>query len=174
MQPSPVRDLIVGLFVALGLAAIAYLSIQVGGVTYAGRGGLKLHATFDQIGGLKARAPVAVAGVIVGQVRDIGLDDRLRARVTLEVEKDLALPVDSSAAIHTQGLLGDQYVALEPGGEDTMLKDGDEIEFTESALSVERLIGKFVHDSGIQNGSEKAGSEKAEPGKAEPEPAEME
>ena len=87
MQPSPVRDLIVGLFVAVGLAAIAYLSIQVGGVSYAGRGGLVLHATFDQIGGLKPRAPVSVAGVTVGQVREIGLDDSLRARVTLEVDE---------------------------------------------------------------------------------------
>ena len=151
MQPSPIRDLIVGLFVALGLATIAYLSIQVGGVSYAGRGGLELHATFDQIGGLKPRAPVAVAGVTVGQVRDITLDERLRARVTLEVEKNLELPTDSSAAIQTQGLLGDQFVALEPGGEEDLLKNGDEIEFTESAMSVERLIGKFVQDSGIDN-----------------------
>jgi len=157
MQPSPVRDLIVGLFVALGLAAIAYLSIQVGGVGYAGRGGLKLVAEFDQIGGLKPRAPVSVAGVTVGQVRKIELDDQLRARVTLEVDKSLALPTDSSAAIHTEGLLGDQYVALEPGGADDLLKDGDEIEFTESALSVERLIGKFVHNSGIEPDAEKTG-----------------
>jgi phospholipid/cholesterol/gamma-HCH transport system substrate-binding protein len=154
MQPSPVRDLIVGTFVAIGLAAIAYLSIQVGGVTYAGRGGLRLYATFDQIGGLKPRAPVAVAGVTVGQVRAIDLDDRLRARVTLDVEKGLQLPIDSSAAIQTQGLLGDQFIALEPGGEDALLADGDEIEFTESALSVERLIGKFVHDSGVDAGAE--------------------
>ena len=165
MQPSPVRDLIVGLFVALGLATIAYLSIQVGGVSYAGRGGLELHATFDQIGGLKPRAPVSIAGVTIGQVRDIALDDRLRARVTLEVDKNLQLPVDSSAAIHTQGLLGDQYVALEPGGEEGMLKKGDEIEFTESALSVERLIGKFVQDSGIKNG-EKSQPDTAQPGEA--------
>ena len=165
MQPSPVRDLIVGLFVATGLATIAYLSIQVGGVSYAGRGGLELRATFDQIGGLKPRAPVSIAGVTVGQVRDIALDDRLRARVTLEVDKGLQLPVDSSAAIHTQGLLGDQYVALEPGGEEDMLKNGDEIEFTESALSVERLIGKFVQDSGIEKG-EKEQPEQAKPDKS--------
>jgi phospholipid/cholesterol/gamma-HCH transport system substrate-binding protein len=165
MQPSPIRDLIVGLFVALGLATIAYLSIRVGGVSYAGRGGLELHATFDQIGGLKPRAPVAVAGVTVGQVRDITLDERLRARVTLEVEKDLELPIDSSAAIQTQGLLGDQFVALEPGGEDDLLQNGDEIEFTESALSVERLIGKFVQDSGID--SEKT----PQPGRAQPDEA---
>ena len=151
MQPSPVRDLLVGLFVALGLATIAYLSIQVGGVSYAGRGGLVLKATFDEVGGLKPRAPVAVAGVTVGQVRSIELDELLRARVSLEVDEHLALPVDSSAAIRTQGLLGDQFVALEPGGEDALLKDGEEIEFTESALSIERLIGKFVHDSGVES-----------------------
>ena len=103
---------------------------------------------------------MSVAGVTVGQVREIGLDDSLRARVTLEVDKNLALPVDSSAAIHTVGLLGDQFVALEPGGEDDVLKDGGEIEFTESALSVERLIGKFVHDSGIESGN--SGSGKAD------------
>src|SRR5262245_3475841 len=140
MQPSPVRDLVVGIFVAIGLATIAYLSIQVGGVNYAGRGGLLLYATFDQIGGLKARAPVSVAGWTVGQVHAIWLDERLRGRVTLEVDDKLELPVDSSAAIQTQGLLGDQFIALEPGGEDAMLKSGDELEFTESALSVERLI----------------------------------
>jgi len=151
MQPSPLRDLIVGLFVALGLAAIAYLSIRVGGVGYGGPGGLQLYATFDEIGGLKPRAPVAVAGVTVGQVRSIGLDDLLRARVMLDVDANLQLPVDSSAAIRTQGLLGDQFIALEPGGEDVLLAGGDEIEFTESALSIERLIGKFVHDSGIDS-----------------------
>ena len=154
MQPSPVRDLTVGLFVALGLATLAYLSIQVGGVSYAGRGGLVLYATFDEIGGLRPRAPVAVAGVTVGQVKAIELDDLLRARVTLEVEADLELPTDSSAGIRTQGLLGDQFIALEPGGEDTLLESGEEIAFTESALSIERLIGRFVHDAGVDDASE--------------------
>lgn len=149
MQPSPMRDLIVGLFVAVGLGAIAYLSLQVGGINYTGRGGLELYATFDEIGGLKLRAPVMVAGVSVGQVRAIELDDLLRARVQLEVDSTLELPTDSSAGIRTQGLLGDQFIALEPGGEEDLLANGDEIAFTESALSIERLIGKFVHDSGI-------------------------
>jgi phospholipid/cholesterol/gamma-HCH transport system substrate-binding protein len=151
MQASPVRDLVVGIFVACGLATIAYLSIQVGGVSYAGRGGLVLYATFDEIGGLKARAPVSIAGVIVGQVKSIDLDDLLRARVTLEVDADLALPIDSSAGIRTQGLLGDQLIALEPGAEDALLQNGEEFEFTESALSIERLIGRFVQNSGIES-----------------------
>jgi phospholipid/cholesterol/gamma-HCH transport system substrate-binding protein len=151
MQRSPTRDLTVGLFVAAGLAAIGYLSIQVGGLSYKGSGGLELYAVFDEIGGLKERAPVAVAGVTVGQVTGIGLDDMLRARVVLELDADLELPVDTSASIRTSGVLGDQFVSLEPGGEEELLVSGEEIVFTESALSLERLIGKFVHDSGLED-----------------------
>lgn len=150
MHSSPTRDLVVGIFVAAGLAAIGYLSIQIGGLTYKGAGGLQLYAVFDEIGGLKERAPVAIAGVTVGQVTGIALDELLRARVTLDLDAGLSLPVDSSAAVRTSGVLGDQFVALEPGGEDAMLESGEEIAYTENALSLERLIGKFVHDSGIQ------------------------
>jgi phospholipid/cholesterol/gamma-HCH transport system substrate-binding protein len=150
MQPSATRDLIVGLFVAVGLAAIAYLSIQVGGLSYKGPGGLRVYAVFDEIGGLKPRAPVSIAGVIVGQVLSIDLDEGLRARVTLDVDPRLQLPSDTSAGIRTSGLLGDQFIALEPGAEETMLAAGDEIAMTESALSIERLIGKFVQNSGVE------------------------
>lgn len=150
MQPSATRDLIVGLFVAVGLAAIAYLSIQVGGLSYKGPGGLRVYAVFDEIGGLKPRAPVSIAGVTVGQVVSIDLDDGLRARVTLDVDPRLQLPSDTSAGIRTSGLLGDQFIALEPGAEETMLAAGDEIAMTESALSIERLIGKFVQNSGVE------------------------
>jgi phospholipid/cholesterol/gamma-HCH transport system substrate-binding protein len=151
MQPSPLRDLVVGIFVAVGLGAIAYLSIQVGGVSYKGPGGLTLVATFDEVGGLKPRAPVAVAGVTVGEVESIQLDEYLRARVVLNVDGSLELPVDTSAGIRTAGLLGDQFVALEPGGEDELLRSDEEIVFTESALSIERLIGRFVHDAGLDD-----------------------
>lgn len=150
MQSSPTRDLVVGIFVAAGLAAIGYLSIQIGGLTYKGDGGLQLYAVFDEIGGLKERAPVAIAGVTVGQVTRISLDELLRARVTMDLDAGLPLPVDSSAAVRTSGVLGDQFVALEPGAEDALLESGEEIAYTENALSLERLIGKFVHDSGIQ------------------------
>ena len=151
MQPSATRDLIVGLFVAAGLAAIGYLSIQVGGLSYKGPGGLRLYATFDEIGGLKARAPVEIAGVTVGQVVTIGLDPSMRARVTIDVDPSLKLPTDTSAGIRTSGLLGDQFIELEPGAEDKTLAPGEEIGMTESALSIERLIGKFVHDSGVES-----------------------
>ena len=150
MQPSHARDLVVGIFVLIGLGTIGYLSVQVGGVSYKGPGGLTLYAAFDEVGGLKPRAPVSIAGVTVGQVRDIQLDELLRARVTLEVDRGLELPLDTSAGIRTAGLLGDQFIALEPGGEEELLRNGEEIAYTESALSIERLIGRFVHDSGIE------------------------
>jgi len=148
MQPAPVRDFVVGIFVFAGLAAIAYLSMQVGGVR--GPGGFVLYATFDQIGGLTERAPVVVSGVKVGQVSKIGLDDDLRARVELDLDPDVKLPIDTSAAIMTQGVLGNQFIALEPGAEEEMLRAGEEISFTESAVLLERLIGKFVNDAGLK------------------------
>lgn len=101
MNRSPRRDLIVGLFVLAGLAALAYLSMNVGGLTFRNQGGLMLYASFDEIGGLKPRAPVVIAGVKVGQVVDIVLDDDYRARVRMDLRRDLKLPVDSTASIVT-------------------------------------------------------------------------
>ena len=147
MTRSPTRDLLVGLFVLAGLGAIAYLSINVGGLSYAGPGGLTLYASFDQTGGLKPRAPVVISGVKVGQIAAIDLGADYRARATLDIDKKLALPTDTTASIQTAGLLGDRYVALQLGGEEQTLKSGDEITFTESAVILERLIGKLVHNA---------------------------
>jgi phospholipid/cholesterol/gamma-HCH transport system substrate-binding protein len=147
MRPSPVRDLIVGLFVLVGLGAVGYLSIHLGGLSYKGPGGLALYATFDEIGGLTARAPVTISGVKVGQVVAIELDEFLRARVEMDLDASLELPVDTRAEIRTAGVLGDQFVALEPGAEDDLLKSGEEIAFTENALLLERLVGRLVHDA---------------------------
>jgi phospholipid/cholesterol/gamma-HCH transport system substrate-binding protein len=147
MSRSPVRDFVVGLFVLAGLAAMAYLSINVGGLSYSGPGGLTLYASFDQTGGLKPRAPVVISGVKVGQIATIELGRDYRARATLDLDSTLALPTDTTASIQTSGLLGDRYVALQLGGEETTLKSGDEISFTESAVILERLIGKLVHNA---------------------------
>ena len=149
------RDTLVGLFVLAGLAAIAYLSLQTGGLAREGRGGLVLKAGFDQTGGLKPRAPVVIAGVKVGQVTAIDLDQGARARVTMDVDRHLELPVDTTASIMTSGLLGDRYVSLQPGGDTTMLKPGEEITFTESAVLLERVIGKLVHNAGVEGGGGK-------------------
>jgi phospholipid/cholesterol/gamma-HCH transport system substrate-binding protein len=147
MQRHPLRDLLVGLFVLVGIGAIAYLSLSVGGFSYAGPGGLNLYAMFEEIGGLKLRAPVVIAGVKIGQVTGISLDKSQRARVDMEVDASVAPPADTTASIVTAGLLGDRYINLKPGGEDQVLKDGDEIAFTESAVVLENLIGKFIYGS---------------------------
>jgi phospholipid/cholesterol/gamma-HCH transport system substrate-binding protein len=148
MRESPARELWVGFFVLIGLAALAWLSFSVGGVESLRAGGLQLTATFDEIGGLKKRAQVVIGGVRVGQVKSIDLADDFRARVTLDVDSGLALPADTSASILTSGVLGDQYIALEPGGEPETLTSGEQIEFTQSAVILERLIGKLIQNIG--------------------------
>lgn len=152
MTPSPTRDFVVGLFVLVGLGAVAYLSFKVGGLSYKGPVGFHLTATFGEIGGLKVRAPVVISGVRVGQVERIELDPSLRARVLLDVDPKLKLAVDSTAAIRTAGLLGDQFVAIVPGAEEEYLKSGDQIAYTESALGLESLVSKLV--TGLGSGAE--------------------
>jgi phospholipid/cholesterol/gamma-HCH transport system substrate-binding protein len=150
MSRSPTRDFVVGLFVLAGLGAIAYLSMNVGGFSLRRDGGLVVYAAFDQTGGLKARAPIVISGVKVGQVDSIVLDKNFRARAELNLERNLQIPVDSSASIVTSGLLGDRYISLQLGGEDKYLKSGDEITMTESAVILERLIGKLIHNTDVQ------------------------
>ena len=145
MTRAPLRDLLVGLFVLAGLGAIAYLSLSVGGVSLRRAGGLTLFADFDETGGLKPRAQAVISGVKVGQVSSIDLDENYRARVQLELDERLKLPTDTSASIMTSGLLGDRYVSLQLGGEQEVLKPGDQITMTESAVVLERLIGKLVY-----------------------------
>ena len=152
MRRTPVRDFLVGLFVLAGLAAVAYLSLSVGGLTYDGPRGLRLFATFDEIGGLKPRAPVVISGVKVGQVSSIDLNGDYRARVDLDLDPSLELPIDTSASIVTSGVLGDRYLSLQLGGEEEILKPGEEITFVESAVILERLIGQFIHNTNIENG----------------------
>jgi phospholipid/cholesterol/gamma-HCH transport system substrate-binding protein len=154
LNRSPIRDLLVGVFVLSGLAALAYLSIQLGGATYSGPGGLTLYASFDEIGGLAPRSPVVIGGVKVGQVKQIMLspDGDFRARVMMDVDKSLKLPDDTAASILTQGVLGSQYVGLEPGGSETLIADGGEIAYTQSAVVIERLIGRVIQSLGNSSG----------------------
>lgn len=158
MSTYRTRDLVVGFFVFLGLAAIGYLSLSVGGIGDT-PGGRTLYATFDQVADLKPRAPVDISGVKVGQVVAVGLDDNYRARVQMDVDPKLQLPIDSSAAIVTAGLLGDRYIQIELGAEEEYLTDGEEIAYTESAIVLERLIGKVVHNF---NADKKEGNAESE------------
>ena len=151
MSESPIRDFLVGVFVLMGLAAIAYMWVALGGASYRGPGGLQLIVTFDQVGGLKPRSRVVVGGVKVGQISGISLDENLRARVVIDIDERLELPTDTSAAILTSGVLGNQYIELEPGGEEAILKPGDEIEFTQSALILEQMISRLVQNLGVDS-----------------------
>jgi phospholipid/cholesterol/gamma-HCH transport system substrate-binding protein len=147
MEPRG-RDLLVGCFLLAGIAALAFLSMSVAGGTYRGPGGLELLVTFDQVGGLRPRAPVVIGGVKVGQVREIRLDRDLRAEVVLDVDAKLALPTDTSAAILTAGVLGDQYVELAPGADEERLRSGGRIVHKQDAFVLERTIGRLIQNLG--------------------------
>ena len=141
-------DLWVGLFVAFGLAAVVFLSLKVANQSsFRSAPSYEVNAYFTNIGGLKIHSPVKSAGVVVGRVTDIQLDtNNYQANVSMALEKRYQFSVDSSASIITSGLLGEQYVGIEVGAEDAMLEAGDTIEFTSSALLLEKLIGAFGLD----------------------------
>lgn len=147
-------EIIVGLFVLVGLGALLFQSLRVGNLNGDSVSDpYTLHATFDNIGGLKVNAPITMAGVEIGKVKSIQLDpDSYRAVVDLAISGEYSkLPTDTSAAIHTQGLLGEQYIALEPGGDVAFLKDGDNIRLTQSAMVLENLIGQFLYGQAGEN-----------------------
>jgi phospholipid/cholesterol/gamma-HCH transport system substrate-binding protein len=140
-----------GLFVLLGFAALTYLATQTTSIANYQQGpSYTLKARFTNIGQLKLRAPVKLAGVRIGTVRDIALEpDKLDALVTLSIDRRYdKIPDDSAAAIFTSGLLGDQYIALQPGGSTEPFKDGDEVILTQSSMQLEELIGKYLVGQG--------------------------
>jgi phospholipid/cholesterol/gamma-HCH transport system substrate-binding protein len=141
-------EIAVGIFVAAGLAALFMLAMKVSNLaTYGGDDGYLISARFDNIGGLKVRSPVSASGVRVGQVTDISYDSGgYEARVTMSIEPQYdKFPTDTAASIMTSGLLGEQFVSLEPGAEEEFLKPGNEIEITQSALVLEQIIGQFLY-----------------------------
>lgn len=144
-------EIAVGLFVVIGGAALFILTMSVSNFgSISSKEGYYLTAYFENIGGLKVRSAITVSGVRVGQVSDIVFDpERLQAKVTLRVDNDHNyFTLDTAASIYTAGLLGEQYIALEPGAEDDTLTNGDEIEFTQSAVVLEEIISKFISNAG--------------------------
>jgi phospholipid/cholesterol/gamma-HCH transport system substrate-binding protein len=147
-------DLWVGAFVAIGVGAILFLALKVGNlINFASAPGYRLEAHFDNIGGLKLRAPVKAAGVIVGRVESIKLDpSTYQAVVTLKIDQGFQFTTDTIASILTSGLLGDVYIGLDPGGESQMLADGAKISKTQSGIVLEKLIGQFLFDKAATGG----------------------
>jgi phospholipid/cholesterol/gamma-HCH transport system substrate-binding protein len=140
-------DVWVGLFVLLGAAAVVFLALKAGNLSASsfGQKTYTVYGRFDNIGGLKPRAPVKSAGVVVGRVESIGFDDKqFKALVTLQLDERFQFPKDSSLKILTSGLLGEQYLGIEPGGDINNLAAGDTIRFTQSAIVLENLISQFL------------------------------
>ena len=158
MHNSRTLEIVVGLFVALGLAALLMLAMKVSNLsTFAGNDGYNVTARFENIGGLKVRSPVTVAGVRIGRVSDVSFDNNtFEAVVTMNIGKAYnSLPTDTSASIFTSGLLGEQYVSLEPGGDDKSLQSGSEIRLTQSAIVLEQIIGQFLYSQAESGGEKK-------------------
>jgi phospholipid/cholesterol/gamma-HCH transport system substrate-binding protein len=148
-------DLWVGIFVAIGIGALLFLSLKVGNLlSVSNAPGYHLTAAFDNIGGLKLRAPVKAAGVVVGRVEQIRLDPQTyQAVVSMKIDRGFQFTRDTIASILTSGLLGEVYIGLDSGGDTQMLADGARIAKTQSAIILEKLIGQFMFDRAAGGGS---------------------
>lgn len=158
MQPSKTIEILVGLFVALGIVALFFLAMQVSNLgTFTDREGYTIRARFDNSGSLKIRSPVSMAGVTIGRVSAIRFDkETYKSVVEMRIQPQYdTIPSDTTASILTAGLLGEQYIGLEPGGSDEFLGEGGEIELTQSALVLEQLIGKFLFSKAEEGAEQK-------------------
>jgi phospholipid/cholesterol/gamma-HCH transport system substrate-binding protein len=150
-------DFWVGLFVVTGFVALLFLALKAGNMSsFSFSKTYSITARFDNIGGLKPRAPVKSAGVVVGRVAAINFDDKTyQATVTLNLDEGFRFPKDSSAKILTSGLLGEQYIGLEAGGDEQSLAQGGKITQTQSAIVLENLISQFLYNKAADAGKEK-------------------
>ena len=151
MQQTRAVELGTGLFVFMGILALFFLATRVTSFdSYSGDEGYELTARFDQIGTLKTRSPVSISGVQIGRVTSIDFDvERLEAVVRMRIASRYnRIPADTDARILTSGILGGQYIGLQPGGADEYFRDGDEITFTQSAVVLEQLISKYLFERG--------------------------
>ena len=150
-------DIWVGLFVAIGLVALLFLALKAGNMSaFTVQPTYQVSARFDNIGGLKPRAPVKSAGVVVGRVAEIRFDDQTyQATVVMTLEERYKFPKDTSAKILTSGLLGEQYIGLEAGGDSDMMAQGSKLTQTQSAIVLENLIGQFLYSKASEGDAKK-------------------
>ncbi len=159
------NDVWVGLFVMVGLVAVLFLALKSANLlSLSFQSDYRVTARFDNIGGLKPKAAVKSAGVVVGRVESITFDDKtFQAKVTLALESRYAFPKDSSLKVLTSGLLGEQYIGIEAGAEEKVLAAGDHVSTTQSAVVLENLIGQFLFSKAAEgggNGSKGTGNKK--------------
>ncbi|MBF0539634.1 MAG: outer membrane lipid asymmetry maintenance protein MlaD [Nitrospirae bacterium] len=138
-------EILVGVFVVLGFLSLAYLSVKLGNLNILSENGYVVIAQFNKTGGLKKGAPIEIAGVEIGKVKDVSLDkDTYQANVTMFIKPEVKVQEDAIASIKTKGLLGEKYVQISPGGSPTLLSSGGKLRETESAIDIEELISKYA------------------------------
>jgi len=137
-------EITVGLFVFIGIAGMFYMALKLGEVGGLGATGYHLTASFGDVGGVRAGADVMIAGVVVGRVDDVHLNERDKAEVSMRIHDDVKITSDAIASIRTKGIIGDRFIHIGQGAEDMMLADGESIEETESAISLEGLVSKYI------------------------------
>ena len=150
-------DLWVGIFAVIGIGALLFLSLKVANLaSFTAADTYRINASFDNIGGLKVRAAVKSAGVVVGRVGEIRFDNgTFEAVVSMDIDGRYGFPKDSSAKILTSGLLGEQYIGLSPGGDSANLKNGETLKLTQSAVVLENLIGQFLYNKAAEGDGKK-------------------
>ncbi len=145
MQSSKIQDTLVGLFVASGIAALFYMAMQISNLGFAQDETYTMTANFDNSGGLKVKSAVSLAGVAIGRVSKISIDtENYESIVEMQIESQYQLPDDTTASIFTAGLLGEQYIHLEPGGSEEYIAENGAIDITQSAIVLEDVIGQFL------------------------------
>jgi len=157
MMARKTLDLWVGVLVVIGFGALLFLAMKVANLSaFTGGASYQIHAKFDNIGGLKVRAPVKSAGVVVGRVSEIHFDNQtFEAVVTMSIGSSYQFPKDTSAKILTSGLLGEQFIGLAAGGDAANVKDGDTLKITQSAVVLENLISQFLYSKAAEGNDKK-------------------
>ena len=144
MQSYKRIEITVGVFVLLGLLSIGWMAVKLGQVGGLGETGYNLTAVFDDVGGVRNGSDIMMAGVVIGRVADVRLQDNRKAVTVLHINEGVRIAEDAFASVRTKGIIGDRYIRITQGMEDSYLAEGDEIEETESALNIEDLVSKYI------------------------------
>ncbi|MDX8403141.1 MAG: outer membrane lipid asymmetry maintenance protein MlaD, partial [Mariprofundaceae bacterium] len=141
-------EMIVGAFVLVGMISIGWLAVKLGQIGGIGVPGYALEAVFEDAGGMRSGSDIMMAGVVIGRVNDVRINEASEAKLILLIHDDISITADAIASVRTKGIIGERYVRISQGGDDELLQSGDEIEETESAINIEDLISKYIFSSG--------------------------
>jgi len=141
-------EMVVGAFVLVGIISISWMAVKLGQIGGIGASGYALEAVFTDAGGMRSGSDVMMAGVVIGRVGDVVVNERSQAKLILLIDEGIPVTSDAIASVRTKGIIGERYIRISQGGDDEMLQAGDEIEETESAINIEDLVSKYIFSSG--------------------------